>query len=142
MSDLSYNELMQNYVDAPYDVLLDVAMNSLTKVMPFFDRIDDNGNGANIVFPFICVTIAADGNFSELEYIFLKDVTGQNTSYSEFKDIIQNYYTTSWVNSIDNLIDSCPDDIRYALLVFCLAFAAVDHHITSEENAYFRKLLD
>ena len=105
---------MQDYVNAPYDVLLAVANDSLAKVMPVFNEIAEDGNGASIVLPFICTALAVDGKFSELEYKFIKDLLEIDQSYDYFKS---------------------------ALLSFCLAFVSVDEKISKEENAFIAKLM-
>ena len=141
MANEKYNQLLQDFVNAPYDVLLAVANDSLAKVMPVFNEIADDGNGASIVLPFICTALAVDGKFSELEYKFVKDLIGVDESYDYFKEVVQNYYTAEWVNAVDGLIDSCPDELKNSLLSFCLAFVSVDEKISKEENAFIAKLM-
>ena len=137
----SYDEMLKKYVNASYSTLLSTANKSLSIIMPVFNEVAKDGNGAGLVLPFICTAIASDGKFSELEYRFIKDVTGVNKSYNEFKQIIQEYYTDEWIEAVDNLIDNCPDEMKIYLVSFCLAFVAVDETITREENAYIAKLL-
>ena len=137
----SYDEILKKYVNASYSTLLSIANESLSIVMPVFNGVAKDGNGAGLVLPFICTAIASDGKFSELEYRFIKDVTGVNKSYNEFKQIIQEYYTDEWIEAVDNLIDNCPDEMKIHLVSFCLTFVAVDETITREENAYIAKLL-
>ena len=141
MANVTYNQLMQNYVNASYDVLLSVANESLSKIMPFFGKFADDGNGASIVLPFICTVVAVDGKFSELEHRFVKDVTGISKPYAEFKEFVQQFYSDKWIESTDKLIDSCPDEIKTSLLSFALAFMAVDEKISREENAFISKLM-
>ena len=93
MANENYNKLLQDYVNAPYDVLLAVANDSLAKVMPVFNEIAEDGNGASIVLPFICTALAVDGKFSELEYKFIKDLLEIDQSYDYFKSVVQNYYS-------------------------------------------------
>lgn len=136
-----YNQLMQQYVNAPYEVLLAVANASLNKVMPFFSSFADDGNGAGIVLPFICISIAADGKFSELEYKFISELLGIDKSYDYFKTVIQQYYSDRWLEAIDKLIDSCHDEVKESLISLCLSIVAVDEKISREENAFIAKLL-
>ena len=141
MANVTYKQLMQNYVNAPYSVLLGVAKDALNKLFPVFDKIASDGNGASVIFPFICTTLAVDGRFTELEYKFIMDVTGLDKSYDEFKALVQNFYNSEWVEKLDRLTDACPQDLKEHLIAFCLAFAAVDETITREENAFIAKLL-
>ena len=111
MANDKYNQLLQDFVNAPYDVLLAVANDSLAKVMPVFNEIAEDGNGASAVLPFICTALAVDGKFSELEYKFIKDLLDINESYDYFKEVIQQYYSDEWFNAVDGLIDACPDEL-------------------------------
>ena len=142
MANVTYNELMQNYVNADYDVLLGVANNMLNDLMPFFAKYADDGNGASVVLPFICTALAVDGKVSELEYRFVKDVTGIDVPYDEFKGFVQQFYSDAWVERADKLADACPQEIKTSLLSFCLAFLAIDEKISKEENGFISKLLD
>lgn len=141
MNDMTYEKLMQEYVNAPYENLLSVALAAINDVMPVFDQVADDGNGANIVLPFICVTLASDGKFTELEYRFIKDVTGLDKDYNEFKEVVQHFYTEEWMAAANNLIDQCNSEIKNRILTFCLAFAAVDETISREENAFIAVLM-
>ena len=141
MANDSYSKLLQDYVNAPYDVLLAVANDSLAKIMPVFNELAKDGNGAGLVLPFICTALAVDGKFTELEYKFIKDLLEVDQSYDYFKEVVQQYYSAEWINAVDGLLDSCPAELQNALLSFCLAFVAVDEKISKEENAFIAKLI-
>ena len=142
MANSKYEQLLKDYVNAPYDVLLAVAQDSLCKVMPYFNSAANDGNGAALVLPFICVTLAVDGKFTDLEYKFMGDlVGGHDASYDDLKNIVQQYYSAEWIEAIDKVVDACPAEINNALISFCLAFAAVDETISREENAFIAKLI-
>lgn len=142
MNNVTYQQLLQEYVNAPYESLLAVAITSIDEVMPIFDQVAEDGNGANIALPFICITVASDGNFTELEYKFIKDVTGLDKDYSEFKEMVQHFYTAEWMTAANELIDSCHPEIKERILNFCLAFAAVDETITREESVFIAALME
>ena len=141
MAKVTYDQLMQNYVNASYDTLLGVANNTLDDLMPYFSKYSDDGNGATLLLPFICTALAVDGKFTQLEYRFVKEVTGIDISYDEFKNFIQPFYSDDWMERADKLADACPDEIKTSLLSFCLAFLAVDENISKEENVFISKLL-
>ena len=137
-----YNQLLQQYVNAPYNHLLGIAAGALNRVMPVFNSVAKDGNGATFVVPFICTSLAIDGQFTELEYRFIRDLLGIDQSYDYFKTVVQNYYSIEYVNAIDGLIDSCPQELKGDLLTLCLTFVAVDERISKEENAFIARLLD
>jgi len=43
---------------------------------------------------------------------------------------------------VNDMIDACGEDMKAALLMFCLCFTAVDETITREEAAFIAILLD
>ena len=137
----NYNDLLKSFVNKSYDELLSIANASLATVMPMFNEIAEDGNGAGIVLPFICTSLAVDGKFSELEYQFVKDLLEIDQSYDYFKGVIADFYSDEWFNAVDALLDSCPEEIKTALLAFCLAFVSVDETITREENQFIAKLM-
>lgn len=141
MANVSFEQLMQKYVNAPYSVLLSVARESVNTAMPVFSKVAKDGNGASILLPFLCVVVAVDGKFSELEYRFIKDVTGIDETYEGFKNFVQQFYSDEWVETIDKMVDACPDEIRTSLLSFAIALAAVDETISRVETAFIAKLI-
>ena len=141
MANVSFEQLMQKYVNAPYSVLLSVARESVNTAMPVFAKVSKDGNGASILLPFLCVVVAVDGKFSELEYRFIKDVTGIDETYEGFKNFVQRFYSDEWVETIDKMVDACPDEIRTSLLSFAIALAAVDETISRVETAFIAKLI-
>ena len=51
------------------------------------------------------------------------------------------HYNEEIFDLVDQMIDACGQDLKNALVIFCLCFAAVDETITREEGAYIAKLL-
>lgn len=141
MSLDKYNQLLKDYVNTSYNDLLRIAENSMLKIMPAFNSIAKDGNGASLILPFICTALASDGKFTELEYKFVKQLINSNLSYDQFKNVVQQYYSAEWLEAIDKLYDALPTNLKGDLLSFCLCFVAVDETITREENAFIAKLL-
>ena len=138
----SFNEILQEIVNQSYEQLLQNASDALGDLMPFFNEAADDGNGAKFIVPVICTVMAADGKFSQLEYKFIKELVNSDMSYDQFKGVVQQYYTESWRNTVDQLIDACDTKTKASLLCLCTYFAAVDETISKEETAFLRKLMD
>lgn len=138
MADLS--ELLQDYVNLDYNSLLAIANNSLSEIMPVFNELADDGNGAKFVLPFICTSLAIDGKLSKIEYKFVCDLIG-DMDYDVVLSNVQEHYSDSSVEFVDNVCDACPDALKTSLLAFCLAFLAVDETISREEVAFIKRLL-
>ena len=139
-STADLNELLQNYVNLDYEDILSIANTSLAEIMPVFNELADDGNGAKFVLPFICTSLAVDGKLSKLEYKFICDLIG-DMDYDTVLSNVQEYYSDSAVEFVDNVCDACPDDLKTSLLTFCLAFLAVDETISREEVAFVKRLL-
>lgn len=136
-----YTDLLQEYVNKPYDELLQIASSALATVMPAFDAAADDGNGAKFVVPFMSTMMAVDGKFSELEYNFLNDLLGGGVNYESAKANVAAHYNADALEWVDNLIDSIGEKGKTILLMLVLCFAAVDETISREENAYIAKLM-
>lgn len=136
----TFNELLQDFVNKSYDELLNIARGALDVMIPAFESVE-KGKSADFILPFIGTTLAIDGNFTELEYKFLNDLLGGGVSYADAKASVQAHYNAEIIDVVDQLIDACGEDLKTAILVFCLCFTAVDETITREEGAFIAKLL-
>ena len=136
------NEILQKYVDASYEELLALAIESFDKLMPVFNEVADDGNGAKFIVPVMCASIAADNRFSTLEYKFIKDLLESSLTYDDFMASVRRYSGEEGQELVDKLFDACGTDMKTELLSFCLCFMAVDETITKEETAFVKRLLD
>ena len=136
------NEILQKYVDASYEELLALATESFDKLMPVFNEVADDGNGAKFIVPVMCASIAADNRFSTLEYKFIKDLLESSLTYDDFMASVRRYSGEEGQELVDKLFDACGTDMKTELLSFCLCFMAVDETITKEETAFVKRLLD
>ena len=136
------NEILQKYVDASYEELLALATESFDKLMPVFNEVADDGNGAKFIVPVMCASIAADNRFSTLEYKFIKDLLNSDLTYDDFMTSVRLYSGEEGQELVDKLFDACGTDMKTELLSFCLCFMAVDETITKEETAFVKRLLD
>ena len=137
-----FDELMQKYVDTDRDTLVKLAQSSLVKLMPVFNEVADDGNGAKFIVPVMCASIAADNRFSTLEYKFIKDLLESSLTYDDFMASVRRYSGEEGQELVDKLFDACGTDMKTELLSFCLCFMAVDETITKEETAFVKRLLD
>ena len=141
------NELLQKYVDASYETLLEIANQNFSNLMPVFEEVakkahgDDNNGGAEIMVPIMCATLAVDGRFTELEYNFFKDLVGSKMSYEQVKSVVANYANEEGFALVDGIFDACGSELKSELLSFVLCFLAIDQTISSEETAFIKRLL-
>ena len=137
---MTLNELLQDFVNEPYENLVGMAKQSIVDILPIFNEIADDGQGSKRIIAFIGTSLAIDGKLSELEYRFVCDVLGGQFSYDEVKNLASAHYSGDMINAIDGLVDSAPVELKSALITFCCCFLAVDETISREEVAFVAKL--
>ena len=136
---MGLNEILQDYVNLSYEELLGVASHAAKTVIPFFNNAVEDGNGAIFTISFIGTCLASDGQLSALEKKFVCDLFGADPETVEgiFASI-----NSEIVRIVDEVFDSIPtDEVKSALLSFCLCFLAVDERISREEVALIQKLI-
>jgi hypothetical protein len=134
-------EIMQKYLDATYDELVEVAKSALLKLTPVFDEADGEGQGARFIVPVICAAIAADGRFSKLECQFVNDVLGADFSYEDLLATVRLYAGDRCAEIVDKICDVCSAPLKTEFLSLCLCIFAVDKTMSRGEAAFFVKLL-
>ena len=136
---MGLNEILQDYVNLSYEELLGVASHAAKTVIPFFNNAVEDGNGAIFTISFIGTCLAADGQLSALEKKFVCDLLGVDAQTVEGLVASIN---SEIVRIVDEVFDSIPtDEVKSALLSFCLCFLAVDERISREEVALIQKLI-
>ena len=135
-----FQNLLQEFVNKPYEELREIANNALIGAMGFFAQFDKEHNGAVMVAPIMNTMLASDGKFTTLEHKLLSDLIG-DIDYESAKSAIQAQSSSEWVDAVDKLIDACDDEMKSNLLVLVTCFAAVDHSITIDEQRYIVKLM-
>lgn len=137
----TFGNFLQEFVNKSYNELLEIANQAFCLIVEAYDKINPDGEVSDFFLPFIATTIAADGQLTSLELTFLNDVLEGNLAYEEAKSFAQAYYNPEIFEVVDQMIDACGKDLKHALVIFCVCFAAVDETITREETAYLAKLL-
>lgn len=138
---MDFNELMQSYVNLPYEELVSKAQNDLALLAPVFDEASEDGNGSSNLFPIILTCLAVDGKYTVLEYKFLEDVFGRELSYDETKKMVNGFYDESAQDALDKLIDSCSTELKSVLLDLCTCVMAVDETLDVNELKFIQKLI-
>lgn len=138
---MDFNELMQSYVNLPYEELVSKAQNDLALLAPLFDEASEDGNGSANLFPIILTCLAVDGKYTVLEYKFLEDVFGRELSYDETKKMVNGFYDEDAQDALDKLIDSCSTELKAVLLDLCTCVMAVDETLDVNELKFIQKLI-
>lgn len=137
----TFNEIKQRYVNLSYSQLLGIARENLSKLMPMFNTVADDGKGIKFLLVFFGACFSADGKFTELEYRFMSDLTSVG-DYDTLKGIVQASYNNNSAELADKIYDVCPASLKPELLSLCLCLVSIDETITKEENAFLQRLVD
>ncbi len=138
---MTFNELMQKYVNCSYDELVSKAKNDLSILFPVFEKVTE-GKSADILLPSIFTCLAADGKITVLEVRFMEDVLGERLSFDEAKRLVSGFYSDEAQNVLDQLIDNIGPDLKVVLLELCICAMAVDETLDKSELAFIAKLID
>lgn len=138
---MTFDELMQSYVNLSYDELVEKAQNILVTLAPIFDKASSDGNGSATLLPMLLTALAVDGKFSTLEFKFLQDVFQQKMTYDEAKDMVARFYSDGAQDALDNFIDGCGDELKAVLLELVTCAIAVDETINKDEVSFIAKLI-
>ena len=86
------------------------------------------------------VAAGADRYGSDEELELFQEVTGIKTDKYEFALMAKNADNESFVNAIDEIVDSLDQEAKDAALVFAAIFFASDNHLNKKEIALFERL--
>ena len=135
------DELLQSYVNKPYEELLGMARSSLSRLVPLFTKVWGDKEGSAFVLQFLCTALAADGQLSQLEYRFLCDVVNIDSADSAVKLVALacNEASRALVDKVFDSIDN--NDVKADMVNLFLCCVSVDETITKDETALFLRLL-
>ena len=138
---MTLNEILQNFVNEPYENLVKMAQESIVNLRPVLnDLAKEEKGGSKILVALMATSLAVDGKLSDLEYQFVCDVLANDFSREEVKGLVVAHYSDEMVEAIDGLVDACSTELKSSLIVFCCCFLAVDETINRDEVAFVQKL--
>lgn len=134
-------ELLQTYVNQPYEKLLAAAQDSLSRLVPLFNNVFGQEDGTIFVLQFLCTALAADGQLSQLEYRFLCDVVNIDSADTAVKMVAAacNEQSRALVDKVFDSINN--DNVKADMINLFLCCVAVDETISKDETALFLRLL-
>lgn len=133
------NELLQEYVDKPYDELLTLARCCLSDLVgPLTACFGSKQDVTEVVMIVISACVGIDGKITGLENKFIGDLTGTHTDYTRVVAARNNEMSRKLT---DAMVDTMDNHSRTCLTAFCLCFLAVDKTISREEVAFIQRLI-
>ena len=137
----AFQDLLQKYVDMPYDELLETANQNMAYFIGDIKQKFGPQDGPGFVAVLIGVCLGSDAKLTELENKFLNDVSGAKNSYAENLKFVQEASTEVARKLVEDIVRSLPQKTRAAVCSFCLCFYAVDETVSKEEIAFLERLL-
>lgn len=135
----SFNELLQKYVNADYEVLVSLAKGSAAKILPICKKIDDEHDGMLLLSAILLSAVAADGTFSDKEKQFISDVFGLS---GDTVSALVKIYTGKEYDLVDKFADSLNSELKVEVINLVATVAACDETITRSESAFISNLID
>ena len=135
-------DLYQRVVNMEHEERVNLAAGSGAEVLKY---LEERGFDGQKRFEFILyltgLFAGADGELGYEEWKLFKDVTGSEIDHAQFKEALAGLDNPEFVESIDKVIDSFPDEVKAACCYYGLAFVAADDTITAREQAIFERIL-
>ena len=133
------NQILQEYVNKDYTELVEVARGAIKNLLPTARVLDVRYDGMLLLSGVVLSAVAADGELSEKECIFLCEVLGVP---AEKLEQFLTMYDASMIALTDDFADSLDAQGKTDVLCLVIAVAACDKKISWEENAFIRKIIE
>ena len=139
---MEFRDLYQQYVNQSHSQRVAVAQKAAASVLSALKEggIDDDTT-FNFLTNVIKLFVSADRNCTELECKLFNDVLGTSLTYEQFYNLTNGGGDPSFIQAMDELIDTLPDEVKVDVCTFGLTIIAADDTITGAEQALFEKIL-
>ena len=149
----NFDALCQVLEDMDNDTFNDIVNQKSADVIKALIRItEDSLSGVSVFADFILCAVAADGELTEKEYLFLKpsldlilqrDTTfedAQKLFYDEGLDKPKDYKRA--MDQMVDVIGRVSPELKDDIVLLCLMVCAVDGEVTEEEKDWIRNLIE
>lgn len=149
----NFDALCQVLEDMDNDTFNDIVNQKSADVIKALIGITEDGlSGVSVFADFILCAVAADGELTEKEYLFLKpsldlilqrDTTfedAQKLFYDEGLDKPKDYKRA--MDQMVDVIGRVSPELKDDIVLLCLMVCAVDGEVTEEEKDWIRNLIE
>lgn len=129
-----------------------VNQKSADVIKALIDLTEDDLSGVSIFADFVMCAVAADGNLSQDEFLFLKPsldlILDSDTTYEDAREIFYgNGHNRSkdYKQAMDQMVDligSVDPALKDDIVLLCLMICAVDGKVSDEEKTWIRQLIE
>ncbi len=139
IDEAKFRELLQQYVNTDYSVLVNMARDSYAKVEPLLKALDKDNNGSLLLVAILNAGIGADGQLTVKEKAFLGDAFGLQPATV---DNMIKLFTGKEFDLINVLHDKLDGDARFNIFNIVAILAACDETISRDEINFLRKVME
>ncbi len=140
--DYSIKDILESYVHKKPAELVDIAIRNYTVLVTEFVNKFGTQNAVNALFSLVLTTVSADGNLTELEWLFVRRIFQIDTPYEQMLEIARGFATDEVFCNVDDFFDSLPVGLGKNMLELCACVCAADLAITDEEVKRIETLIE
>ncbi len=135
-------DIFEEFLSCTLEERCNIAVNSVNKLTEFFRKAGmlNDKEGEEFLITFIAVlmgqAIGADGVITPNEAKVFNAVFDRNLSPHELRDFIGNSCEIQSLESIDNIVDSLPEEQKQFVAYIILAVISADGNIDEIEKKY------
>ena len=135
---MSLHDTLQSLVNKSYNELFVLAKMAMAKVLPYCKEMDAETDGRGLLTGILMAAVASDGTLSARESRFIGELTGMSGGEIRAFVVADPALTAETVDCFADLLDA---EGKAAVCMLVAAVMACDERISTEENAYLRKIL-
>ena len=138
----TFRDVYQKYVNLDHNQRVAVAQKAAGNIL---GALKDSNVDDEVIFNFLTdlikLFVSADKNCTEEECRLFNDVIGTSLSYEQFYNLTNGGSDPEFIQYMDELVDSLPEEVKVDVCTFGLTIIAADDTITGAEQALFEKIL-
>ena len=139
---MTFNELYREYVNHSPAQRVAVAQRAAANVLR---ALEEGGVEDEVKFGFLTnvvkLFVSADRNCSAEEADLFNAVMGTSLSFEQFYNLTNGGGDPKFIQTMDEIIDSLPDEVKVDVCTFGLTILCADDKITGAEQAVFEHIL-
>ena len=135
---MELKELLVEYVNKPYEELLEMAKFAIGKTYELLPDMEKD-NVAKMLLYFLAASLGSDGQLTSLERKFVAELL--NADPNGLDQLMEGGRSPEVLQLVDNLFDSAPQELKPVLLMYVTAFVCVDESVNRGEYEFIQKLL-
>lgn len=137
-----FDKMCKKYEALSFEELKEIVASESRTILPALDLLDGDGLGTFLLF--VATTCGASGKLELSEYKLLEETTGVSLPYEEVMAMVESGKGKDAQQTVDEIVDFfgvLDEEIKYSMVIFCLAFCAANGKIDLKERKFIRMLL-